>query len=222
MPYKIVIQENILQDDMYYKDQVVLKYRIKYPKFISDNKLIQKKVMELNILYTAKALIYRMNNIMKLYKMAVEEYEISMENNYPIRVYESVIDYNITYNHNYLISLYFDKYEYTGGAHGNTIRYSDTWDIVKGRELELYEFFPGMQNYEEYILRMIDKQIAEDIKNGNNYYFEDYTQLVRENFNSENFYLEKDGIIIYYQQYEIAPYASGIRTFLIPYTWIEN
>ena len=49
-------------------------------------------------------------------------------------------------------------------------------------------------------------------------YFEDYKNLVEENLNMDNFYLSKEGLVIYFGLYEIAPYVSGIRTFTIPYT----
>jgi hypothetical protein len=49
-------------------------------------------------------------------------------------------------------------------------------------------------------------------------YFENYSQLVNETFKANNYYLTKDGVVIYFQQYDIAPYAAGLPTFLIPYS----
>jgi hypothetical protein len=48
-------------------------------------------------------------------------------------------------------------------------------------------------------------------------YFDNYEQLVSTNFKANNFYLSREGLVIYYQQYDIAPYAAGIPTFVIPY-----
>jgi hypothetical protein len=42
-------------------------------------------------------------------------------------------------------------------------------------------------------------------------------QLVNENLKVNNFYLTKEGVVIYFQQYDIAPYSSGLPTFVIPY-----
>jgi len=52
----------------------------------------------------------------------------------------------------------------------------------------------------------------------NNIYFDDYEKNVANYFNPKSFYLVPDGIVIYFQQYEIAPYASGIPQFTIPYS----
>jgi hypothetical protein len=161
--------------------------------------------------------MYERSNVMNLYQMAMVEYEYSVANNYPIHQFEAYVDYTITYNQNCYLSLYFDQYEYAGGAHGLTVRYSDTWDLPKSKRVELAEMFPHRTHFREFIIETIDKQIETEIQTGNAMYFENYAQLVNENFKANNFYLTKDGVILYFQQYDIAPYAAGIPTFLIPY-----
>ena len=99
-----------------------------------------------------------------------------------------------------------------------TTRNSDTWNLTKGRRMDLEDFFPQHKDFMEFVQNEINRQIAADIKNDNNVYFDDYTELVKENFNVKNFYLTDEGVVIYFQLYEIAPYVSGIRTFTIPFT----
>jgi hypothetical protein len=48
-------------------------------------------------------------------------------------------------------------------------------------------------------------------------YFDDYKKLIVENFNPQSFIITPDSLDFYYQQYDIAPYASGIIVFSIPY-----
>ncbi len=213
--YQVIVREKALQQDMYYKNNNIMRYTIKYPCFISDT--YQTLVNKLNSLYRTKAVMYERSNIMNLYQMAMVEYEYSVMNNYPIRQFEAYVDFFVTDNQNCILSLYFDQYEYAGGAHGLTVRYSDTWNLPKSKKMELGDFFPGRSNYRSYVMQSIIKQIENEIANGNNMFFEDYENLVRENFKSNNFYLTKEGIVIYFQQYDIAPYAAGLPTFLIPY-----
>ncbi|MHB8127481.1 MAG: DUF3298 and DUF4163 domain-containing protein [Mobilitalea sp.] len=212
---QIIVREKVLQQDMYYKNNNIMRYTIKYPKFISDT--YQILANKLNSLYRTKAIMYERSNIMNLYQMAMVEYEYSIANNFPVRQFEAYVDYFITYNQNCAISLYFDQYEYAGGAHGLTVRYSDTWDLQKSKRMELSELFPHRTNYRDFVIQAIDKQIETEIANGNSTYFEDYAKLVRENFKANNFYLTKEGVVIYFQQYDIAPYSSGLPTFVIPY-----
>jgi hypothetical protein len=154
---------------------------------------------------------------MNLYQMAMVEYEYSVANNYPIREFEAFVDFVVTYNQNCMISLYFDQYEYAGGAHGLTVRYSDTWNLTKSKRMELGDFFPHRSNYKDFLIQTINKQIEDELTKENAMYFEDYEKLVKENFKTNNFYLSKEGLVIYFQQYDIAPYAAGIPTFVIPY-----
>jgi hypothetical protein len=213
--YQLIVREKVLQQDMYYKNNIIMRYTIKYPKFISET--YQTLANKLNALYRTKAVMYERSNIMNLYQMAMVEYEYSVANNYPIRQFEAFVDYFITYNQNCFLSLYFDQYEYAGGAHGLTVRYSDTWNLPKSKRMELAEFFPHRTHYRDFVIQTINKQIENEMSEEGAMYFENYTQLVNENFKINNFYLTKEGLVIYFQQYDIAPYASGLPTFTIPY-----
>ncbi|HWT26326.1 MAG TPA: DUF3298 and DUF4163 domain-containing protein [Mobilitalea sp.] len=213
--YSVIVKEMTIKQDMYYKDQIILKYTINYPKFISET--FQTMVSKLNTLYETKALMYEKSNIQHLYQMAMVEYEYSVANNFPIRQFEAYVTFDVTYDQNCAVSLYFDQYEYAGGAHGLTYRYSDTWDLQRSKRISLHELFPDKTNDKENIIQSINQQIASDIVGGNNMYFDNYSDLVNENFKPNNFYLTKKGVNIYFQQYDIAPYAAGLPTFLIPY-----
>jgi len=146
--------------------------------------------------------------------MAIEQYKGDIENNFPVRVFEVLLVYKITYLESCIISLYFDTYEYTGGAHGNTIRDSQTWNLKNFGRIKLCQIFRCPPYYKAYILKFVEDKI----KRNPDIYFEDYKKLIVETFNENNFYCTPKGIVSYYQQYDIAPYSSGIREFLIPYT----
>ena len=124
------------------------------------------------------------------------------------------------YNRNCVLSLYFDRYEYTGGAHGLTIRSSDTWNVASSSPIRLASLFPFVDEVDEYVIDNIVEQIDQLVMTESEVfpYFEDYETLVKENYNPNNFYLSHKGIIIYFQQYAIAPYSTGIPEFLISYS----
>lgn len=213
--YQMIVREKMIQQDMYYKNHLILKYTIKYPKFISQS--FHTLTHKLNTLYHTKAVMYEKYNVMNLYQMAMVEYEYSIANNFPIHQFEAYVAFTVTYNQNCALSLYFDQYEYTGGAHGLTIRTSDTWDLERSRRMELSDFFPNREDVKEFVTQTVIMQIKEQIAQGNDMFFEDYPKLVATTFKANNFYLTKDGVVIYFQQYDIAPYAAGIQTFTIPY-----
>jgi hypothetical protein len=213
--YFFVVREQVLQQDLYYKGYRIMTYTIKYPEMISDR--FQILAEKLSALYRARASMYEKSTIHKLYQQAMVEYEYSIANDFPIREFEVYMDYKVTYNQNCTLSLYFDQYEYTGGAHGLTTRSSDNWNLQKSRRMELKDLFIVSMDTRGYVISKIESQIEEQIAAGDDLYFENYPQLVRENFKPNNFYLSEEGAVFYFQQYDIAPYAAGIRTFLIPY-----
>ena len=93
----------------------------------------------------------------------------------------------------------------------NTIRTSQTWDFLINRMVQLFEFFKGNPYFMVDIFKTISNQIIANPQ----IYFDDACNLMLNTFRPQNFYLTPRGIVIYFQQYDIAPYSSGIPTFLI-------
>lgn len=152
-----------------------------------------------------------------LARQAVATYREARQNGFPFHRYDAVLNYEITYNQHCHLSLYSDQYAFTGGAHGNTVRNSDTWSLESGRRIPLSEFFPAGQDYRALLIDQITKQADERMQEDSWIFFEDYRSLIVEYFNEERYYLTPSGIAIYYQQYDIAPYVTGIVVFTIPY-----
>ena len=147
-----------------------------------------------------------------------------MANDFPFRKFEYYMDFLVTYNDNCTISLYYDTYTYTGGAHGITIRHSDTWDLQRCKLMSVTDYLVDKTDYRKFLINEIT-EIIEDTRVIENFiYFDNYEQLIEDTFKVDNFYLTDennshiDGIIIYFNQYDIAPYASGLPTFLIPFS----
>lgn len=196
---------------MKYDDVTVLNYRIEYPEFVSDN--YKKSIRAVNQFYKGEALALQNNFRTKLYRMAVEQYLDDIKNGFPVHVFEALQTFEVTYNKACIISLYFDNYRYTGGAHGLTVRTSQTWNLKTGKMLKLRELYKCSDNYKSYI----KKKIIEQIRENPDIYFVNYEELVEQTFDVNNFYCTPQGVVVYFQQYDIAPYASGIREFLLPY-----
>lgn len=205
------INKNILENNLYYENTLILKYHIEYPS-ISSNTQNSGTIMFNNynqmLAYNLKQ---RTEN--ELYKEAIDTYKYNKENGYPVMVYEVYASFEITYNNQNIISLYKDEYIFSGGAHGNTVRTSQNWNMIQGSFIPLENFFPNNPYFMINILKGVNNQIALNPE----IYFPNTCNLVLETFNPNSFYLTENGIIIYFQQYDIAPYSSGIRTFLIEY-----
>ena len=207
------IEKRELKDELKYKNTIVLTYKIEYAQITEADYEVGKR--NFNYYNRQKALELQQYILNNLYQEAKELYDYNSSNGYPIMEYEIILEYNVTYNKDNKLSLYYDQYEFTGGAHGNTIRTSQTCDLRVGKQYALSYFFPNNPYYILDILRNINNQIKQQIETGTNYYFDNYCELVLETFNIENYYLTEKGIAIYFQQYDIAPYSSGIPVFYI-------
>lgn len=205
----VLVMKEIIAKNLYYSHTLLTKYTIEYPHFYSYT--YRECLDNINRKYLKDALDFEHYCKTVLFPNAVEQYNYDIKDGYPVMVYEGYLAYTLTYNRGNIISLYFDKYEYTGGAHGATLRYSNTWNLKNCSPMALEDF--GLNK--EKILPQIYLQIEEQIKNGTNQYFDNYKELVSQTFNPNSFYLTDKGLVIYFQQYDIAPYSSGIVEFTI-------
>lgn len=203
------INKKILQKEMVYDNTVIFTYYIEYLQIVSH--YMTKSMQKFNTYNRQLALEIRDKSENELYRQAIETYRYNQENGYPVMVYEVYRTYEVTYNQNNILSLYFDEYIFTGGAHGNTIRSSQNWNFNIGKMIKLSDLYKEEPYFILNILRQIEREILENPE----IYFDDACCLLIDTFNPNSFFITQNGIVIYFQQYDIAPYSSGIREFLI-------
>ncbi len=202
-----------------YDNKTMLTLSINYPQII----LRHNRPVQDNINRHIQAQVNDYYNYVAndLYQQAVAYYKDTQKSGFPFHNYDAVLQYEITYNQRCHFSLYRDRYEFTGGAHGNTVRASDSWNLIDGRIIPLSSLFSPGQNYQVFLIEQMIKQADSQIQQNPGIYFEDYRSLIAKYFNEESYYLTPSGVAVYYQQYEIAPYATGIVVFTIPYNTLQ-
>ena len=168
------IIKNLLEKELVYDGEIILKYHIEYPSIESNSS------ENINFNYYNKNLALELQNKSEneLYKEAIETYKYNKENGYPIMVYEVYRNFEITFNTNNIISLYADEYIFQGGAHGNTIRTSQTWNMIAGCMINLESCFKNQSYFIIEILKEINRQIAKNPE----IYFENTCNLVLNTF----------------------------------------
>ncbi len=125
------------------------------------------------------------------------------------------VSYEVKLNEKGLISLFFRNFaQIEHAAHPMTIVRSLTVDLNTGEEYELFDYFKNMSGHAlkitNFILREVERKeitLIIDLK------------LIPDN---HPYYLCKDGIVIYFQEGEIAPRSYGILEFTIPYTFLQS
>lgn len=190
---KNLVDKSIKEESRY------LNIDVKYPQVVklSTGKKINKEIEE-----SIFKVIDEVKAIIKDYYGHGEEG--------PMFPYQIESNYYVTNTDN-VLSFYYEIYQFTGGAHGMTTRYSYNIDEKTGEVLSLEKVFKT-DEYETIINNEIQKQIDE-----NKYeYF-----IGKDGFNGINektkFYVNGDYVVVYFQQYEIAPYVKGIPEFKIKF-----
>lgn len=207
------ITQRVLSDTVYSKGTAVLTYTIRYPYFSTT--CSEAAALSINAFYSAAARKTEDYCRTVLASQASVQAEYAKKDSYPFFAYEFISAYTVTWNCGCMTSLYTDQYTYTGGAHGSTIRTSDTWDFNSGSYLTLADFYPHNRSYRESIMKNLEQQVNEREKNSPSTYFSDYPALIRSTFKPESFFVTPQGLVIFFQQYDIAPYSTGIPEFLI-------
>jgi len=114
-----------------------------------------------------------------------------------------------------ILSLVTLFYGYTGGAHGLTVQKAVNYDLHSRRQLTLKDVVQHPDAV-QIILEEVNHQIAADPQ----FYFPDVLPV--SHLNEQDFYLTEAGLVVFYQLYDIAPYAAGIREFTIPWQLFEG
>ncbi|MEQ8198303.1 MAG: DUF3298 and DUF4163 domain-containing protein [Clostridiaceae bacterium] len=118
------------------------------------------------------------------------------------------------YYNNDILSITISYDEYTGGAHGNDTVINYNYDLKTGNKIKLEQLFSSDFDYKNVIVGEIFNQI----KSWEDAFFNNAQQKVKNLSGEQDYYIEDGNIVIYYGEYEIAPFASGIVQFKISFT----
>lgn len=121
-----------------------------------------------------------------------------------------------------LLSLSVVEEYFTGGAHGGYGTFFINIDPRTGADFKLSNLLkPG---YEEPLTKLGDKSFRKVRELPDTASFMDnYFEFPDDKFAlNQNYGFTKEGIVFYYNSYEIAPYAAGPTEVLIPYEQIKD
>lgn len=125
------------------------------------------------------------------------------------RPMEFTLSYEVNTNRKNRVSITTYAYENTNGAHPNTARDSKTYDLKDGKQIHLTDVLGTTQDnvnktvydaFYAYLEKNMDSVTSEDVENLN------------KELEHVQFYLSDNSLVMYYNPYDIAPYALGCPT----------
>ncbi len=160
------------------------------------------------------------NNLNKAIASFVKGYE-QMKERYSDETtpWEAKIEGTITYEDSKHLTIALNSYLFTGGAHGYSTDLFLNFDKEKAKELETWELFKNEEDFQEFAETKFREQEAIPADKSIN-----YTGLM---FERDRFYLPENigftekGIQLLYNPYEVASFADGAITLLLPYEEVK-
>ncbi|NWF89150.1 MAG: DUF3298 and DUF4163 domain-containing protein [Ignavibacteriaceae bacterium] len=129
---------------------------------------------------------------------------------------------SVIYNSNSIVSFQSELYHFTGGAHGNSGVYFSNFNSQDGSKLLLSDLMNS--NYKSELNKIAEKIFRKEKKldpsaslEAEGFWFADNKFSLNENFGIKN-----DGLVFYFNFYEVAPYAMGPTEIRIPYSEIKS
>jgi hypothetical protein len=133
--------------------------------------------------------------------------------------YELDLSFDVKYSSKNLVSVLYNKYAFTGGAHGTSASSSFNFDIDRGEMLELADLFTPDSNYlktiSDYSIDTLrGRKISDDdwIREG--------AGANKKNYSTWN--IVSDGLLVTFDSYQVAAYAAGPQEVVVPFSVLKG
>lgn len=140
--------------------------------------------------------------------------------------YSNYQQLGITRHDDVVVSLIALSSLYSGGSHPTSVQVAYNMDISGQRLLRLEDVIEetAADELARMVLAAVDEKFT--MIDGGNGLFEDYADIIATSMVYGNmtpyWYLNDEGLVIFYNQYELGPYAAGIIKAELPYADLEG
>ncbi|MGN0379658.1 MAG: PdaC/SigV domain-containing protein [Butyrivibrio sp.] len=156
----------------------------------------------------------RKKQALRLYEDAVQAAkEISVENPDNHTFYEVTETVNVRRADSRVLSLLFYGSTYTGGVHGQPYAMGAVFDTETGRRLSLGDVVTDIKLIPDLVQKELETFWDTDYLYGDL----DLHEYFDENIENIEWVLDYQGLSIYFNPYDIAPYASGMQNVTISF-----
>lgn len=134
---------------------------------------------------------------------------------------ENYISYNVVLANNDLASVVLSSYQFYGGTHGMTVYSTVNYDLKNNKELKPADIFEPNSSYvktiSDYSIAELKKSLGEM---QDDEMINDGAGAKADNFSNWN--LTKKGLMFTFEPYQVAAYAAGTQTVIIPFEKLKD
>jgi hypothetical protein len=160
-------------------------------------------------------------NYDELFKRFIQNYESFVSENTDYKIgWEADVRGTVEYETPHIINIKLVSYTMTGGNHGNPYTTSLLFNPYNGKELTIADLIKDKDS----ITMLAEKKFREKFNipagkslNSAGYMYNNDIFIL-----PANIFVTKDGLLLFYNVYEIAAYAEGTRELLLPYDEVKN
>jgi hypothetical protein len=199
-------------------------YEVSYPEFSGLDSAVVKKINhKIDSVVTegySEGLPQTFRETAPIFLQQYEDYKMEMESPGQGWSFHAVVKVEVLSDT--LITLSVTRDDYTGGAHPNASRVYLNIDPANGGSVTLEDILkPGFRDAltttGEKAFRKARELSDTASLQGNYFEFPDNRFQLNKNYG-----FMKDGIVFFYNSYEVAPYAAGPTEIIIPYQEIKD
>ncbi len=134
--------------------------------------------------------------------------------------WEAKVNGEVVYQTENLINIVLDHYTFTGGAHGYAGKHSLIFDAKTGHSVTNQTLFKNVKAFADYAERKFRTKFGigqSEPLNSKGFMFENEEFIL-----PETIIFDKNGLLLFYNPYEIASYAQGPQELLLPYSEVDT
>lgn len=136
------------------------------------------------------------------------------------------IRYDVAYLNPALLSLEMNFSSYiAGSAHPDNYVLTSTYDLRNGDKVKLSDLFQPGANYLTVLANYVIPRLEADLKaDSGNPDAQNWinTGAAPQTSNYDKFLIGKEGLVIIFDPYQVAPYSEGVRRVTVPYALLEK
>lgn len=184
----------------------LLQYQIQYPVFEGDE--AADKINETVAAAVAAYEKHAKEDLLVYAKQVIKTGPGSLP-------YRMSVDFDVKISSSTAVSVTFTKVEHTGDSRDSSERSAVKFDRESGSKMALGTVLTIST---EDLYSMILKRISEKPEK----YYADYENLVRFFDLTDRWYFNENGLVVFFNPYEIAPFDAGIVSFVFTYSELSG
>ncbi len=139
------------------------------------------------------------------------------------RPWEMEMSFEVLRNDGTVLSILRQLYENRNGAHPSLVFFAETYGVESQGRLLLANLFTVSED--EYLARLRDMIVAQmdrnETENGG-YYFDFAREQLLSLLDPMDFALTEDSLLIFFDEYALAPYAAGMQHIYLPLSELSD